>query len=203
MNNASKLPDSYSKHRESNNYKLLNINEQAIEVLKTDTDAVLNVLDIMQATGKTLELYGEMVGQKRGELTDLQYKYMIMTRIGINITDGTYSSFLNIACRILECDPSEIVIDDAEEPCSISLTKFPLIVLINAGFTGAQAVAMIEMLLPVGVSIGSSNFEGTFEFAESYGEYDESAGFGDINQTIGGYFGLTTDSGNAETILPI
>lgn len=202
MNNAYKLPDSYAKDKDSNNYKLLNLNEQAIAVLKQDMDDVLSVLDIQNATGKTLDLYGDMVGQKRGELNDLQYRYMILTRLGINVTQGDYSSILQIACRIFDCEPSDIVITESASACKVSIDKFPLDVLVNAGFSSTQAVAMLEMLMPIGVSIDNGNFSGTFEFAETYGEYDENSGFGDIEQTIGGYFGLVYDNG-AEPVLPV
>lgn len=203
MNNVYKLPDSYAKHKDSNNYKLLSINDQSIATLKKDINDVLNVLDISNATGKTLDLYGDMVGQQRGELNDIQYRYMILTKLGINITQGSYESVLQVACRIFECEPSDIVIDDAEDACRVVLTKFPLAVLVNAGFSSAQAIQMIDALLPIGVTIGSSNFEGSFEFAETYGEYDENAGFGDIAQTIGGWLGLLADTDGEETILPL
>lgn len=203
MNNAKRLPDSYAKDKQSNNYKLLNLNEQAVEVLKKDMDDVLNVLDIQQATGKTLDLYGDMVGQQRGELNDLQYRYMILTRIGINNTQGNYSTVLAAAQRIFNCEPSDIVLNDSEKPCRVELSRFPLEVLVNAGFTSRQAVAMLEMLLPVGVTIDNGKFEGTFEFAETATEYDENSGFGNIEQTIGGYLGLLLGSDAVEPILPL
>ena len=71
----------------------------------------------------------------------------------------------------------------------VKLTKFPVFVLVNAGFSSRQAVAMIETLLPICVTLSADNFEGTFEFSDSVNEYDESAGFGDIEQTVGGYLG--------------
>lgn len=190
MNNASKLPDSYAKHKGSNNYKLLDINEQAITALKGDISDVLSVLDIQQATGKTLDLYGDMVGLKRGELNDLQYRYMIMAYAGLNIAQSDYNSVIDTLVLIFNCEPTDIILGESEEPCRVLLEKFPFSILTNAGFSDTQSVAMIEMILPIGVTIDGSNFEGTFEFAETYGEYDENKGFADLEQTIGGYFGL-------------
>lgn len=203
MYNAYKLPDCYAKDKASTNYKLLKLNELAVDVLKQDMEDVLNALDIQQATGKTLDLYGEMVGQKRGSLTDIQYRYMILTRIGINNAKGSYESLLAIAQRIFNCEPSDIAFDDSAEPCKVDLTKFPLSVLVNAGFSSDQAIAMIELLLPIGITINGANFEGTFEFAETADEYDEAAGFADIDQTIGGYVGLLLGSDAINPILPI
>ena len=62
---------------------------------------------------------------------------------------------------------------------------------------------MVELLMPIGVTIENANFEGTFEFAETATEYDENAGFGNIEQTIGGYMGLSLGSDDIEPVLPI
>jgi len=98
-------------------------------------------------------------------------------------------------------DDLEIVEDD--RPCVVKLTKFPVFVLVNAGFSSRQAVAMIETLLPICVTLSADNFEGTFEFSDSVNEYDESAGFGDIEQTVGGYLGLYLGDDDKIPVLPI
>ena len=203
MNNADRLPDSYAKDKNSNNYKLLKLNEDAIATLNKDMYDVLNVLDIKNATGNTLELYGDMVGQKRGELNDTQYRYMILTRIGMNIARGNYDSIIAVCQMIFDCKPQDIILNDSEKPCRVDVTKFPLKVLVDAGFSSNQAIAMVELLMPIGVTIENANFEGTFEFAETATEYDENAGFGNIEQTIGGYMGLSLGSDDIEPVLPI
>ena len=203
MNNADRLPDSYAKDKNSNNYKLLKLNEDAIATLNKDMDDVLNVLDIKNAIGNTLELYGDMVGQKRGELNDTQYRYMILTRIGMNIARGNYDSIIAVCQMIFYCNPQDIILNDSEKPCRVEVTKFPLKVLVDAGFSSNQAIAMVELLMPIGVTIEKANFEGTLEFAETATEYDENAGFGNIEQTIGGYMGLSLGSDDIEPVLPI
>ena len=203
MNNADRLPDSYAKDKNSNNYKLLKLNEDAIATLNKDMYDVLNVLDIKNAIGNTLELYGDMVGQKRGELNDTQYRYMILTRIGMNIALGNYDSIIAVCQMIFDCKPHEIILNDSEKPCRVEVTKFPLKVLVDAGLSSNQAIAMVELLMPIGVTIENANFEGTFEFAETATEYDENAGFGNIEQTIGGYMGLSLGSDDIEPVLPI
>lgn len=202
MNNAEKLPGSYAKDKSSNNYKLLNLNEQAIEQLKKDMDDVLNALDVTQATGRTLELYGEMVGQKRGTLNDVQYRYMILTRMGINVVQGNYDTVIESAKSIFNCEADDIILQDGAEPCRVEVVKFPLEVLVNAGFSSEQAVALLESLLPAGVIIETADFAGTFEFAETADEYDELAGFADIEQTMGGYLGLVQGEDENSPILP-
>ena len=203
MSNVKKLPDSYAKHASSNNYKLLNLNEQAITDAKADAAALFDVLDLQNATGHTLDLYGDMVGQKRGVLNDTQYRFMILTRVGINVAQGNYATVIKSLRLIFGCEDNEIVLRDSDSPCKVKLEAFPLEVLVKAGFTSMQAVAMIESLLPVGVTLDTANFEGTFEFAETEDVYDEAAGFADVEQTMGGYFGMLQGDDANSPILPL
>lgn len=195
MKNADRLPDCYRKDPESNNYKLLEINSLAVSELKADIGAVADVLDLNRAGGKTLDLYGDMLQQRRGLLDDEQYRYMLLSRIGRNVVQGDYASIMNALVLMFNGRQGDITLDDLdlyeeECPCVVKLTKFPMSVLMNAGFTSGQAVQMIEMLLPVCVTLAADNFEGTFEFSDTVEEYDEAAGFADSAQSFGGYFGL-------------
>ena len=203
MDNVNKLPDSYAKGKNSNNYKMLNLNEQAVADAKTDLYAILDTLDIQKATGRTLDLYGEMVGQKRGVLNDVQYRLMILTRLGINIVQGNYETVIECTKNIFNCKASDIQLKDSVKPCKVDVITFPLEVLVNAGFSSTQAIELLEMLLPIGVSIDNANFDGTLEFAETADEYDEKAGFADLSQTIGGFFGLLQGDDEDTPILPI
>lgn len=202
MSNVNKLPDSYAKGKDSNNYKLLNLNEQAIADVKADAQAVYDSLDLKNATGRTLELYGEMVGQKRGVLTDEQYYYMILTKLGINSVQGNYATISTMMQRIFDCKASDIILRDGASSGKVEVEQFPLAVLIGAGFTSKQAIELVESLLPIGVTINDATFQGTFEFAETEDVYDMAAGFGDIDQTIGGYFGLLLGDDENSPVLP-
>ena len=202
MSNVNKLPDSYAKGN-SNNYKLLNINEQAIADVKADMQAIFDVMDFQHATGHTLDLYGEMVGQQRGALNDTQYKIMILTRIGMNVAQGNYETVINALKQIFKCEANEIVLKDGVKPCTVELDTFPLEVLISAGFSSRHAVELIDSLLPVGVTVDNANFEGTFEFADTADVYDETTGFANIEQTIGGYLGLLLGDDENSPVLPL
>lgn len=191
MSNVDKLPDCYAKGTYSNNYKLLKLNELAISDVKSDALAIYNMIDILQATGHTLDLYGDIVGQKRGTLNDTQYRYMILNKIGINVCQSTHATVINILKEMFNCDIKDIALkDDNEKTCSVNLAKFPIQILNSTGFTVNQVIEIIETLLPAGVGISLANFEGTFEFSDSAKEYDETAGFGDVEQTKGGKLGL-------------
>lgn len=202
MSNVKKLPDIYRKDSASNNFKLLNLNEQAIAVITEDLQAIFDARDLNKATGRTLDLIGEMIGQKRGVMTDEQYRYVILTKVGMNIGQGTYESVMYVLTRTFNCSAKDIIILDSEKSCEVIVQKFPLEALVNAGFTSEQAVEFIKRLLPVGVAISAENFHGTFEFAETEDVYDETAGFANIEQTIGGYFGLLLGEDNESPVLP-
>lgn len=208
MNNVSRLPDCYKKNKESNNWKLMHIHELAIQDIKRDIQDLLDCLDLNQAYGKTLELYGEMMEQKRGLLNDEQYRYMIFLKIGIDNVQGDYNSIMNVIVQMFNCKGDSIKLDDievteTERACVVKLTKFPVQVLIDAGFSSRQAVEMIKRLLPLGVTLAADNFDGSFEFTESENEYDEIAGFADDKQKIGGYFGLLLGEDDTIPILPL
>lgn len=208
MRNAERLPDCYRKDPDSNNYKLLEINQLAVDELREDMASVLAVLDLNQAAGKTLDLYGAMLRQKRGLLNDEQYRYMLFARIGRNIVQGDYNSIMETLVLMFGSRHGDITMDDLgideeERPCVVKLTKFPIFVLVNAGFSSRQAVEMIELLLPVCVTLDADNFEGTFEFAERADVLDYDAGFADIGQKIGGYLGLLLGEDDVIAVLPI
>lgn len=214
--NVKKLPDAYYKGKDGNNYKLLHLNELSAQVLDKDMSDVLNSLDIEQATGATLDLYGQMLGQERGSLNDYQYRLVIKNRIGENMCQGDFKSVLRLLAQIFDCDVKDIAIQEVATN-KIDIKRLSLKALSKAGFTGEQAIEMVERILPVCVKVNSANIEGTFEFGDvgyqqyqqiealtyqnletktyqdlENGSYDETKGFGNIEQAIGGYFGLLT-----------
>ncbi len=208
MSNVERLPDCYRKDKDSNNYKFLELNSLAVADLKADIKAVKDALDLNLSTGKTLDLYGDMLAQRRGLLNDEQYRYMLFARIGRNIVQGDYQSIMDTLVLMFGSQQGQITLDDLdleeeETPCVVKLSKFPISVLMNAGFSSRQAVTMIEMLLPICVTLSADNFEGTFEFAEFDHEYSESSGFADLTRTIGGYLGLLLGDDDKIPILPL
>lgn len=202
MNNVKRLPDSYAKSASSNNHKLLNLNEQATADAKTDLWAIYDAKDIQNATGRTLDHIGELVVQKRGTMTDDQYRYVILTKAGMNTGQGNYESVMDTITRTFNCTAQDVIILDGNNSCEVVVQKFPLDVLVKAGFTSAQAVEFIKKVLPIGVSVSATNFQGTFEFADTADVYDEAAGFGDIEQTIGGSLGLFFGDDENSPVLP-
>ncbi len=208
MKPAERLPDCYRKDKDSNNHKLLELGHYAAEGLKKDIASVRDMLDINLAEGKTLDLYGDMLGQRRGLLNDGQYRYMLLARIGRNVVQGDYISIMHALVLMFGSQMGDIALDDLEleeegRPCVVKLTKFPVQVLANAGFSSRQAVEMTELLLPICVTLSADNFEGTFEFADTADIYDEAAGFADLGMSIGGHLGLLLGDDDRIPVLPI
>ena len=205
------LTDAYKKTPDSNNYKILEIGRLACNDLRASLQEVSDILDINNATGKTLDMYGERVGQPRGLATDDKYILMIKAKIMRNLSNGSCESVVRAICATLNCTPSQVVITDGEEPFTISLTALPLDVIAKAGFTTSQIVALIKSMLPVGVSLTTFLFEGTFELAateadmkvdgDTKGLTDTEANMRNEN-AIGGYLG-TSQGGESDIILPI
>lgn len=211
-NYANNLPDCYAKDELSNNYKILLIEHLSLngktengqvlkEGLQIDIADIDNALDLNTATGKTLDLYGEMVGQARGTANDAQYRMLIKSKILQNKTGGNFPSVLNAIYVTFGCKPSDISIVESETPCMVRIDGMPYSEIIEADMTTSQVVAIIKRLLPAGVGIETAEFEGTFEFSENEKEASTTAGFADNEQTMGGYFGYIA-SENEEQILP-
>lgn len=201
------LPDAFCKEDGCNNDKLLRLNAEMVSQIRQDIQAVDSTNDLEQAYGKTLDWYGIDLNQPRGSMNDVKYRYLLRTRIGVNCVGGDYLSTMRCLMQLFHIDPAgaaqeRFVLLEDESPCLVRLEKMPVHVLAGAGFTSKQAVQMIEMLLPVGVTVFADEFEGTLEFAQTYTEYDQTAGFADDAQTFGGWFGLLFGE-DGETPLPL
>ena len=100
MDNVKRLPDAYYKGKNGNNYKLLHLNELAADEFANEMENVNNSLDIMQATGRTLDLFGASVGIRRENRNDSKYRLAILTQIGRNISDGSYDKILTLLAHL-------------------------------------------------------------------------------------------------------
>lgn len=184
------LPDVFRKDSQSNNYKLLLLDERLVSGLRDDIEAVQETMDISKATGETLDLYGSIYGQPRGSMTDDQYRVIVMQRAARNRAGGDYNSTVEALANALGVSVTEFKLVEIDSPRQVEVTNLPFSALLEAGLTGEQTFQIIEALLPAGVPLAPLDLAGTFEFSDSADDYDEEKGFGDIEQTIGGYFGL-------------
>lgn len=191
-NYVKNLPDSYCKTYESNNFKLLELERLTTEEYRKTLQDLFDVLDLDNAKGKTLDMYGDMVGQSRGSATDEQYILMIKAKLMRNLSNGSYPSVLNALCTTFDCSPSAIYITENEEPCTVEAVALPLDVIIKSNISTNDTVNLIKQLLPVSIALKSYLFDGTFTFSNIENEYSEEEGFCDVEGgTIGGYLGMT------------
>ena len=191
-NLVSNLPDSFAKSKDSNNYKLLATEKYISDIIYNDIQDLFNALDIDNASGKVLDMYGGRLGINRGAMTDEQYLIMLKAKIAQNLSDGTRESISNVLSFILECQTADIQIRSGTNTGEVIIENIPLLLLINAGFDIEQIIGIVNIILPVGVKVASHSFSGTFEFGSAENEYDQNKGFADDDMTIGGYFGIET-----------
>lgn len=189
------LPDAYCKTATSNNAKILGIEKKALDTLRETIAAVYDSLDIDKAHGKTLDLYGDMFGQTRGSATDDQFRVLIKNRIIRNLSNADYNSIVNALCVTFNCEPSEILFVELDDPCKVKMEGLPISKLNENNIDINTAAQIIQGLMPAGVKMTVLDFTGTFEFSGGTElVYDESAGFADDAQTFGGYLGLMAGS---------
>lgn len=213
MNNVKKLPDAYLKRygdgTPSNHAKMLELNELQRDEFKEAMQQVFDSLDIDLATGATLDKFGETINQKRGSLNDEQYRILLRFKIAKLLNKGDYNSMMYLACRTLDCNDGELIIQDVGN-ATVEIVSLPLFVPSKAGFTFSQVIDMVKDLLPCGVNVAEANFIGTFELSGLDGDgnpiVDEATGFVDDElATLGGYLGHVTADERDETgtiILP-
>lgn len=198
------LPDTYCKAEDSNNYKILNTVQSIATQLRNDTEDVFNSLDVEQAIGKTLDLYGNMLGQARGLATDEQYRILIKSKINRNLTSGDLNSVIHATALMFGCKPSEIEIIETDKPATVKVTGLPYSIINYTGLSVNQTLQLFYGLVPAGITVESAEIKGTFEFATTDTEYDETKGFAisEQDQSIGGFLGEIYSSDN-EHLLPI
>lgn len=198
---AKNLPDAYRKDNGSNNAKILEIEHDASSVLREAVQGIADSLDINKAYGKTLDLYGELLGQRRGIATDEQYRVLLKNKIQRNFTNADMNSIIRAICTTFDCNPTELLLYEPE-PCVVSIEGLPIHKLAESNIDINTAIAIVTELLPAGILVEAVSFAGTFEFSgDAELVYDEQKGFGDIEQTIGGTLGLVADSDSG--LLPV
>ena len=161
-----RLPDAYNKKAESNNNKLLQINEAAVEKLYKCISEVIAVLDLDNAEGKILEDYGEMLDVYRGKLNDKQYRAVIKAIIAANISKSDYMSVMHGLDYIFGKNNAHI--SEVEDSiATVKLDDMPYANLLETGLEANQIKDLVKKLIAVAVQIEESHFWGTFEFGKA------------------------------------
>lgn len=183
------LPDAFRKDKDSNNYKLLLVEKHIYDKINAMLQSVFEIMNIDNATGKVLDLYGERVNLTRGKATDAQYLIRLKAKIALNFSDGSYDYVSRGLAFVLSSTPDKIKLKEGGNN-TIHIIDLPLSVLTDAKFSADQFIEIVEDMLPEGVIVARKELTGTFEFGGADGELDNDKGFADLDGTVGGYFGL-------------
>ncbi|MED3932975.1 hypothetical protein [Priestia megaterium] len=161
----SKLSDAFVKSENSNLGKIFSLLDDEINQLKNTFSLIEEWRDLNQAQGKTLDLIGNDVGQKRGKTNDSVYRALIKSKIARDRSDGTFNKVIEVLAQTLNCDPSEFHLHSSDEPASVYMTNAPIDTIYAAGLTPYTFANIVQSTVSAGVKVQSVQLDGTFEFA--------------------------------------
>lgn len=164
MNNAKRLPDAYDKSVGSNLYNLLQLLHLLDVDIRSDLSSILEDRNIENATGATLDAYGEMVGVKRNCSADENYRTRIIARISTLIVDSDINSVLSAIARTFDVDVSDIVI--SESGTNVTIQGLTMGLLNSSSCQCSEITEMIKGFIPAGVSLGPVTYKGSLEISE-------------------------------------
>lgn len=159
MNNTKKMPDAYAKHTESNLYKLLQVVNLLQNDAKVDLKCIDKSRDIYKSSGKTLDRYGEMVGELRSGATDEQYRTKILSKIARSISGSDCNSVISAVAQIFGVDASDISLSEGD--MSVAINGLTIEMLENSGYKSREIEKMISGLIPAGVELSHQKYKGT------------------------------------------
>lgn len=192
----------YSSKPDSNIAKLIAILAAELDKVKGTFEKMDEWRDIEKAKGQTLDLIGTNVNQYRGVSTDEIYRILIKSKIARNLSTGDIDTIIEVLSIALDTDPSDIVLQEEENKAAISVVKIPIERLNEVGMSGAQFGLLVKKVVAAGIKVQQVELSGTFSFASgNVMEFDPDAGFADLEETVGGYFGEVFEPNQYE--LPI
>jgi len=192
---VNRFADYFNKHPNSNISKLMRIFSDELLELNTTTQRVSDWRDIESAEGVTLDDAGTNINQPRGVATDEVYRILLKSKIARNLSDGSINTIIQVLATALSVPTTQIKIqekwnDELEpEPAAIKLIELPLAKINEAGLDPTNFVRIVQKTVAAGVKVGIIELTGTFELGTTTIVVDDLKGFGNIEGTIGGYFG--------------
>src|SRR5690606_29633775 len=190
------LPDAYAKRVTSFLSKFFEVIEPEFAELHETFERIEAWRSIDNAEGAVLDEIGFELGQPRGMATDEIYRIMLKSKTARDLSTGDRNTIIDVLAMALNTDKSEIGIfetwmdPDDPEPAGISLMKIPVRRLVEVGMSGKQFIQFVAAAVAAGINVRRIELTGTFEYAEGPDEFDEEAGFSDVNEPdVGGYYG--------------
>lgn len=152
------LPDVYRKDTDGNNFKILSLHGDAVDELRADISAVLAAQDIHQATGATLDRYGVIMDEPRGNSDDADYRVKIQQKMRLYRGNGSWSSVSSGISNLTHLPLQAFALADNAMPHTAKLTVKDAADLARIP-KSRLLLAKIASLLPAGVEICvTSNF---------------------------------------------
>ena len=196
-----KLTDNYAKDANSKIGKLFNLVSTELEQADGAFTSIENYRDIDQATGETLDRIGKNVQQFRGAANDDIYRILIKSKIARNLSTGDVNTIIRILAITLNADESNIAVEElysssAPESAAVFISV-PATHLNSIGFSITQFGRFVNRIVAAGIKANALS-QGAFSFSAQLAasEADSNAGFADVLQTTGGFFGAAYDPGN-------
>lgn len=194
MNNAKKLPDAYAKNTDSNIYKLLQLVNLLHNDLRIDLQSIDESRDIQNATGRTLDKYGEMISVSRGGATDEQYRTKILSQIARYVTESDCNSVISAIAHIFDVPVTDISIIEGD--MNVEILGLTMEMLEKSGYKSREIEAMIRGVIPIGVEMSSPKYAGTLmimeegktvgdTFVQNYPVLGPALWYGSLAQNIG------------------
>lgn len=202
-----KLPDSLWKHDPSYISKIMKIVAKLNKMIMEIYETVELWNNIEEAKGKTLDLLGKRVGQKRGVASDEIYRVLIRARIARNNSDGTINSMLKALALSVDTTPNTIKIKalyTEGQPTSLRIEGIPIAALNKVGLNSLEFGAIAQSIAAAGISVSAIDLSGTFAFSSKPSEPENSVEFGlaPLDRSTGGTLGSVI-SGDDTVNLPI
>ncbi len=192
-----RLPDAYYKEPDGNLAKVFELLTDDIQDNYNAYDEMISVMNIDNASGVILDYIGADLQQRRGNLNDNIYRYLIRAKIKRTQATGTCDDIINFTAFILQMNAKDVTLtelEDSGQPMKMSVIV-PAREIIKTGLTVRQFGTLLDLLAAGGVQV-LSLFEGTFEFGSVGDPLDNTKGFADIDQQTGGELGYAYDPAN-------
>ncbi|WP_394557371.1 hypothetical protein [Priestia aryabhattai] len=202
----SRISDAFIKTDNSNLGKIFSLLDDEINQLKDTFQTIEEWHDINNAQGKTLDLLGEEIGQKRGKTDDEVYRSLIKSKIARDTSDGSFNKIIEVLAQTLNCSPSEFRLHSADEPAAIYMTDTPLSIIYEAGFTPYTFANIVQSTVSAGIEVQSIQLDGTFELSSVSDYENDPSGLNGLSSltrpTQGGTLGSYIVPGK-ETAVPL
>lgn len=145
-----RLSSAFRIDPESNNYKVMEISAGELDQISEVIDDIISSHSIDTATGRSLDLLGDLMGLERGGLSDDDFRTLISSTQAFRFSSGTVADIKNVV--IFQTGVSEEDIQIVENPDDEAAT-FALILLVPniSGFSVSELASQINSARAVGV----------------------------------------------------